>query len=151
VEFINIPLSTNSSKLHKEGGAKLKSNNKPINDKSNNSSPKPACTYIQASFTNIQNILKLKENFPKLSDKKLKEIHKMVHNSNTPKLRLNMTTKVPSYKQIIVSISSNNIKIFMSSLNDYVVNINWALKNVKSDIIIDFICPNHKELVSCFK
>ena len=45
VEFINIPLLTNSSKLHKEGGAKLKSNNKPINDRSNNSSPKPACTY----------------------------------------------------------------------------------------------------------
>ena len=36
----------------------------------------------------------------------------------------------------------------MSSLNDYVVNINWALKNVKSDIIIDFIYPNHRELVS---
>ena len=36
----------------------------------------------------------------------------------------------------------------MSSLNDHVVNINWALKNVKSDVIIDFIYPDHRELVS---
>ena len=148
VEFTNIPLLMNSSKSPKEGEAKLKSNNKPVNDKSNNSSPKPAHTYIQALSANIWDILKLKENSPKLLDKKIKEIHKTVHNSNTPKPRLNMTIKGPSCKQIIISIGSNNIKIFMLSLNDYVVNINWALKNIKSDVIIDFICPNHRELVS---
>ena len=36
----------------------------------------------------------------------------------------------------------------MSSLNNYVVNINWTLKNVKSDVIIDFIYSDHRELVS---
>ena len=142
VEFTNIPLPTNSSKLPKKEEAKPKSN-----DKSNNSSSKPARTYVQALSANIQDILKLKENFPKLSDKKIKEIHKMVYNSNTPKPRLNMTTKGPSHKQIIVSIDSNNIKIFMSSLNDHVVNINQALKNIKSDIIINFIHPDHRGLV----
>ena len=53
VEFTNIPLLMNSSKSPKEGEAKLKSNNKPVNDKSNNSSPKPAHTYIQALSANI--------------------------------------------------------------------------------------------------
>ena len=36
----------------------------------------------------------------------------------------------------------------MSSLNNYVVNINWTLKNVKSDVIIDFIYSDYRELVS---
>jgi len=147
VKFTNIPLPMNLSKLPKEERAKPKSNKKPVNDKSNNSSLKPACTYAQASSTNIQDILKLKENFPKSSDKKIKEIYKMVHNSNISKLRLNMTTKGPLCKQIIVPIGNNNIKTFMSSLNDHVVNINQALKNVKSDIIIDFICSDHRGLV----
>jgi len=53
VKFTNIPLPMNPSKLPKKGGAKPKLNKKPINDKSNNSSPKPAHTYTQASSTNI--------------------------------------------------------------------------------------------------
>ena len=108
MEFTNIPLPTNSSKSSKEGEVKLKSNNKPVNDRSNNSSPKPAHTYAQALSTNIWDILKLKENSLKLLDKKIEEIHKMVHNSNTPKPRLNMTTKGSSCKQIIVPMGSNN-------------------------------------------
>jgi len=52
--------------LPKEEEVKPKSNNKPVNDKSNNSSPKPAYTYAQASFANIRDIFKSKENFLKL-------------------------------------------------------------------------------------
>ena len=57
-----------------------------------------------------------------------------------------MMTKDPSYKQIIVPISSNNIKIFMATSNNYVTNINWSLKNIKSDIAINFIHPDHRGL-----
>ena len=53
VEFTNIPSPTNLSKSPKEEGAKPKLNNKPVNDKSNNSSPKLAHTYIQALSANI--------------------------------------------------------------------------------------------------
>jgi len=53
VEFTNIPLPMNLSKLPKKEGAQLKSNNKPVNNKSNNSSPKPAHTYAQALSVNI--------------------------------------------------------------------------------------------------
>ena len=147
MEFTNIPLPINLSKFPKKEGTQLKSNNKPVNNKSNNSFPKPACTYAQALFVNIWDILKLKENFPKLSDKKIEEIYKTVHNSNTPKLRFNITTKSPSCKQIIISMSGNNIKTFMLSLNNHVVNINQALKNIKSDVIIDFIYSDYRELV----
>ena len=147
MEFTNIPLPINLSKLPKKEGAQLKSNNKPVNNKSNNFFPKPAYTYAQALFVNIWDILKLKENFPKLSDKKIEEIYKTVHNSNTPKPRFNMTTKSLLYKQIIIPMSSNNIKTFMLSSNNHVVNINQALKNIKSDVIIDFIYSNYRELV----
>jgi len=53
VEFTNIPPPTNPFKSPKEGGAKPKLNNKPINNKSNKSSSKPARTYAQASSANI--------------------------------------------------------------------------------------------------
>lgn len=89
----------------------------------------------------------MKESFSKLSDKKIKEIYKMVNNLNILKPKLNMTTKGLLHKQIIIPISGNNIKIFMATSNDHVTNINWSLKNIKSDIAIDFICPDHRGLI----
>jgi len=44
-------------------------------------------------------------------------------------------------------MSGDNIKIFMATSNDYVTNINWSLKNIKSDIAIDFIHPDHRGLI----
>jgi len=88
--------------------------------------------------------LNFKKIFPNYLIKKIKEIYKTVYNSNIPKPHLNMTTKGPSCKQIIVSMSSDNIKTFMTLSNDYIININWALKNVKSNVIIDFICLDYR-------
>jgi len=96
---------------------------------------------------NIQDILKLKENFPKLSDKKIKKIHKMVNNLNISKSKLNIMTKGLSCKQIIISMSGDNIKIFMATSNDHITNINWSLKNIKSDIAINFIYLDHRGLI----
>ena len=58
-----------------------------------------------------------------------------------------MTTKKPLHKQIIVLIGSENIKMFITLSNNHVVNINQTLKNIKSNIIIDFICLNHRGLI----
>jgi len=56
---------------------------KPSNDKPANKPPGPAHSYAQvSSMPNVQEILKLKENFPKLSDKKIKEIHRIMNKSN---------------------------------------------------------------------
>ena len=147
MEFTNIPSLTSPPKSTKEGGSKPKSVNKLEKDKSINLSPKPACTYTQALATNIWDILKLKENFPKLSDKKIKEIYKMVNNLNILKPKLNMMTKDLLCKQIIIPISSNNIKNFMATSNNHVTNINQSLKNIKSDIAIDFIHPDYRGLI----
>jgi len=50
------------------------------------------------------------------------------------------------YKQIIVSMRSNNTKRVMTKANIYILNINKLLKGVKSEISINFICSDNKRL-----
>ena len=147
MEFTNISPSIFPPKSTKEGGSKPKLVNKLEKDKSINLSPKLARTYTQALSANIEDILKLKENFPKLSDKKIEEIYKMANNLNIPKPKLNIMTKGLLHKQIIVSMNSDNIKNFIATSNDHVTNINQSLKNIKSNIAINFIYPDHRGLI----
>jgi len=50
-----------------------------------------------------------------------------------------MTTKGPSKKQIIVSISQDNTNIIAKNTDKYVFNINRLLKFIKSNITADFL------------
>jgi len=84
-------------------------------------------------------ILKIKETFPKLQVNKINNIHKIINGSNKPKPKINMMTKRPSRKQIIISMSIHNKTKFMEIFGVYITNINRALKNIKSDIMVDFI------------
>jgi len=103
--------------------------------------------YAQAISGNIKEILKLKNNFPNLLSKKIEDIHRTINNSGKTKPHINMTTKDSSYKQIIIPMGSNNSKKFMKSLDDHVTNLNHALKSIKSDTIVDFICIDHCGLI----
>ena len=68
-------------------------------------------TYIQALSNNINDIIKIKESFPKLSTNKVSKIHKVINKTEQKrKYKLNMITKGPSRKQIIIPMSSNNVK-----------------------------------------
>lgn len=58
-----------------------------------------------------------------------------------------MTTKNPSRKQIIISISINNAKAIISQANKHISNINKLLKDVKSNVSADFIYSNNKEVI----
>ena len=85
-------------------------------------------SYAQILSKNINNILKIKKNFLKLLNKKIKELSKLIYNkSDKPKPKINMTTKGPSRKQIIVPMSNNNTNKFMTTLSKYVTNLNWTL------------------------
>jgi len=44
-------------------------------------------------------------------------------------------------------MSSKNIRNFIATSNDHVININQSLRNIKFDIAIDFICPDHRSLI----
>ena len=58
-----------------------------------------------------------------------------------------MTTKNLSCKQIIISICSNNAKRVIAQFNVYISNINRSLKDIKSEIIINFIRSDNKGII----
>ena len=49
-----------------------------------------------------------------------------------------MTTKGPLRKQIIVPISNDNKTKFIVSSRKHITNFNRALKNTKSEVMVDF-------------
>ena len=50
-----------------------------------------------------------------------------------------MTTKDPSRKQIIISMNNDNKSKFIASSNVHITNINSMLRNIKSNIMANFI------------
>ena len=142
-EFSNIP-PMNPTVSSKNKGKNIPNS---INSVSKTSGSKRLYAQV-SSAPKVREILKLKENFPKLSDKKIKQIHNTVTGSNTPvKMHINMTTKGPSHKQIIILMGSDNIRMFMTTAGDYVININRTLKGIKSDVIADFIRSDFRGLI----
>ena len=97
--------------------------------------------YAQASksISNTKEVLKIKNTFPSLQVKKIKNIQKIINSGSKSKLCINMTTKGPSRKQVIVLINSENIKKFIDKSSSHVSNLNKALKNIKLEIIVNFI------------
>ena len=122
---------------------------KPAMNKSyaqaSSSKPKP-----NAMLSNITiNILKIKEAFLNLSNRKIDIIQKVVNSSNNkPKPRLNMTTKGPLHKQVIVHGNNDLGKKFIKDSAAHVTNINHALKSIKFNICTDFICTNNKSIIT---
>lgn len=101
-------------------------------------------SYAQISSKNIDNILKIKENFLELSNKKIIELNKLIFNNlDKPRPRINMTTKSSLCKQIIVLMNSNNTNKFISALSKHITNFNCILKSTKSNLAIDFICVDY--------
>jgi len=91
------------------------------------------------------NTLKIKEMFPKLSDKKINTIQKVINGDNAkPKPRINMTTKGPLHKQIIIPMPNELGIRFTKDSASYIININCILKNIKSNICTDYISSDNK-------
>ena len=97
--------------------------------------------YAQAVKTsnNTKEVLKIKEAFPFLQAKNIKNIQRIIKGNDKLKPCINMTTKDPSRKQVIIPMSRNNKKNFIEESNIHISNMNRALKNIKSDILVDFI------------
>ena len=101
-------------------------------------------SYMQVLSKSVNNILKIKENFLELFNKKIKELNKSIFNKfEKLKPKINMMTKGPSHKQVIILIGSDNTKSFITALSDHIANLNHALKGIKLDLIIDFIHTNY--------
>ena len=97
--------------------------------------------YAQASnpMANISEVLKIKETFPALNIKKINQVNNIIKSNLKPKLCIQMTTKGPSRKQVIIPMSGDNNSTFIKNSSLYVININRHLKNTKSKVLVNYI------------
>lgn len=108
----------------------FKKNNQPTEKKDIRKS------YVQVFFstTSTREVLKIKETFPNLRAKKIKNIQKIINGKGKPKPRISIMMKGPPRKQIIVPMSNENKTKFMKESSAHITNLNRALKtsNLKS-------------------
>jgi len=148
-QFISKP-STNTSKKIEQ------SNIPPIPARLNNiantifktSTHQQKKFYTQVFKENIKEVLKIKEAFLYLSDRKIINVANTVHRKeDKTKPRINMTTKEPSRKQVIVLMSSNHVDLIIDQANGHIISINSLLKEPKSVISVYFIQADNRGIV----
>ena len=71
---------------------------------------------------------------------KIDQINNIIKGTPKTKPHIQMTMKGLSRKHVIIPISNDNITKFMKNSLVHVANINRALRNVKSEVLADFIC-----------
>jgi len=96
-------------------------------------------SYAQVANPKVSNILKLKKNYLNLLANKIKNIHRIINNTDKTKSCIIMTTKGLSQKQIIVPMGQANVNKILTLSSIHVANINRALRNIKSNVMIDYI------------
>jgi len=78
--------------------------------------------------------------FPALLADEVGKVLKIKNNrEGNKKPRINMTTRGPSRKEVIIPMAKHIAELIINSAHIHIVNINKCLKNFKSDIITDFI------------
>jgi len=63
------------------------------------------------------------------------------------KPKLNMMTRGPSRKKVIIPMAKSNTELIVKSAHIYITNLNEYLKNSKADIIADFICMSNNRII----
>ena len=87
----------------------------------------------------MESILKIKELFLTLKAKSIDNIQRMIKGDGKPKLCINMTTKGLLRKQDIIPMNEENKQNLIEKSSTYVTNINKALKNIKSEVMVNFV------------
>ena len=116
--------------------------------------PKPSNmkkSYAQASKSNtsrVDDILRVKEAFPSLSADEVNKILKVKNGSEGKKKpKLNMMTRGPSRKEVIIPMTKSNAELITKSVHKIIANINEHLKNSNSDVITNFICLSSNRVI----
>jgi len=106
---------------------------------------------VQASKSNllrIENIVRVKKVFPALSVDEVGKVLKIKNNrEDNKKPRINMMTRGPSRKEVIILMAKHIAELIVNSAHIYITNVNKCLKNSKSDIITDFIRSTNNEII----
>jgi len=103
---------------------------------------KSIISYAQASKQTVSTseVIKIKEAFPSIGMKKIDLTYDIIKGTPKPKPHIQMTTKDPSRKQVIILMSNDNNTKFMRNSVTHIANINRILRNAKSEVLVDFIC-----------
>ena len=100
-------------------------------------------SYVQALKSNlscIEDILQVKKVFPALSVNKVGKVLKISNGrEGNEKPKINMTTRGPSRKKVIIPMAKHIAELMINSAHTHIINVNKYLKNSKLDIVIDFI------------
>ena len=109
----------------------------------------PGKSYAQATKPSVtmSNVLKIKEAFPFLNAKKVDQVNNIVNGQSKPRPHIKMTTKGPSRKHIIIPMSAENVFSFMKNSSTNVANINRQLRNIKTDILVDYIRSDSNRII----
>ena len=87
----------------------------------------------------MADIFKIKETFPFVSAKEIDQINNIVRRPSKSKLHIQITTKGPSRKQVIIPMVKDNINKFMKNSLIHVTNLNRNLRNAMSKVLVNFI------------
>ena len=98
-------------------------------------------SYTQTSKqnTSIAEVIKIKETFPSIGAKEIDQINSIVKRPSKTKLCIQIMTKGPSRKQVIIPMVKDNVDKFMKNSLIHVTNLNKNLRNAKSEVLVDFI------------
>ena len=101
-------------------------------------------SYVQVSKQNasMSDVIKIKETFSSIRAEKINQINDIVKGTPKQKPHIQMTTKGPSCKQDIIPMGNENNTKFMKNSYIHVINLNRNLRNVKSEVLVDFICSD---------
>jgi len=90
-------------------------------------------SYAQVSKvgSNTKNILKIKETFPILKAKNINNIQQIIKGNSKPKPQTNITTKSMFRKHVPMNNTNKS--------SAHITNINRVLKNIKTDVMVNFI------------
>ena len=134
--------SPSSSLLPAKSKTKINTISKYFKSNKTMSNPiKLTKSYAQAlrQTASTSEVLKIKKSFLALNTNQIERVNNIVKGNPKPKSHIQMTTKGPLRKQIIVSMSNDNNNSFIKNSAFHIANINRLLKNAKSDVAVDFI------------
>ena len=63
------------------------------------------------------------------------------------KPKINMMTRGPLRKEVIISMAKTNAELIINSAHIHISNVNKCLKNSKSDIVTDFIHVTNNRII----
>jgi len=132
--FNRLPLSI-LAKLPKEVN-KISKYFKRNNQTNEEKSQRKTYAQVLTSLYNIREVLKIKETFPNLQIKKIKNIQKIINSEGKPKPRIHMMTKGLLRKQVIIPMSNDNKAKFIEDFSAHITNINRV-------VMIDTSCIQH--------